>query len=67
MKFTSLVRTLVTAPIVVKAFHTFYQSFLAAWVLTGLSLNRVSLIACVAAAISAVKTLIIATITVKTS
>lgn len=46
--------------LVERALHTFIQAFVAAWLVTGLRFDKVSLLAATAAAISAVKTLLVA-------
>lgn len=54
-------------PLVMRAAHTFIQAFLAVLLVTGLKLDKTTLIAAVAAGISAVKTLVLQLLEAKRS
>lgn len=53
------VSEVIHSPVTIKAFHTFYQSFLAVWLLSGLKVDKITLIAAGAAGLSAVKTYLV--------
>jgi hypothetical protein len=58
-KLIRLLRRIVESPLLSRAFHTFVQAFLAVWLTTGFKLDKVTLIAALAAGISAVKTTLV--------
>lgn len=70
-KVTDFLRSLATEvwslPTVVKLVHTFWQSFLAVWLVGGFKLDKVTLAAAVAAGLSAVKTAVVAAVKVSRS
>jgi hypothetical protein len=59
MKLKAFLVTQLQRPLVARALHTFIQAFLAVWLVNGMSLDKVTLTAGVAAGISALKTLLV--------
>jgi hypothetical protein len=60
MNLKAFLLTQLQRPLVARAAHTFIQAFLAVWLVNGMSLDKVTLTAGVAAGISALKTLLLA-------
>jgi hypothetical protein len=60
MKLKAFLLTQLQRPLVARAAHTFVQAFLAVWLVNGMSLDKVTLTAGVAAGLSALKTLAVA-------
>lgn len=58
-KLLRLVRRSVESPLLSRAFHTFWQTFLAVWFVTGFKLDKVAVIGAAAAGLSAVKTILV--------
>jgi hypothetical protein len=59
-KLKSIVKSVWANDYVRRVLHTYWQSFLAAWALTGFKLEKAALIAAAAAALSAVKAALVA-------
>lgn len=59
MNLKDFLRTIVRHPLVVRAFHTFIQAFLAVWLVSNFSMDKVTLTAAIAAGISALKTMLV--------
>lgn len=53
---------ILTLPTVVRLLHTFWQTFLAVWLVSGFAINKVALTAAIAAALSAAKTVLVQTV-----
>ncbi|MDL2342297.1 MAG: hypothetical protein QFB87_04450 [Patescibacteria group bacterium] len=66
-KLKQFCKTLSENPICVKAFHTFWQAFLAVWIASSFKLDKVVLIAAVAAGLSAVKSVLVTSVKVAKS
>lgn len=66
-KLKALCKALVASPIVVKALHTFWQAFAAVWLSTGFKLDKVAIVAALAAGLSAVKSVIVTGVKVSKS
>jgi len=63
----AVAKEVIGKPIVIKAAHTFIQAFLAVWILNGMKLDKITLIAGLAAGLSALKTLLVASVKVARS
>lgn len=57
---TNLIYRVGQSPLLTKAFHTFWQAFLAVWLFSGFKLDKATLVAAAAAGLSAVKTFALA-------